>query len=71
MIRQLKDIKYLKKNGCVSCHGDQLEGGAGAPTLIDTGLSAEEIAKIAKDGKSGKMPAGMFKGTDEELNKAI
>ncbi|HEY4551364.1 MAG TPA: c-type cytochrome [Bacillus sp. (in: firmicutes)] len=62
--------QIFEKNGCVSCHGNQLEGGAAAPTLIGTGLSSEEIAKIAKNGtESGKMPAGMFKGTDEELTK--
>ena len=54
----------------MSCHGNQLEGGAAAPTLIGTGLSPEEIAKIAKNGsESGKMPPGMFKGSDEELTK--
>jgi menaquinol-cytochrome c reductase cytochrome b/c subunit len=62
--------KIFETNGCVSCHGNQLEGGAAAPTLIGTGLSPEEIAKIAKNGtESGKMPPGMFKGSDEELTK--
>ncbi len=62
--------QIFEKNGCVSCHGNQLEGGAAAPTLIGTGLSSEEIAKIAKNGtESGKMPPGMFKGSDEELTK--
>ncbi|CAH0345532.1 menaquinol-cytochrome c reductase cytochrome b/c subunit [Bacillus sp. CECT 9360] len=53
-------------NGCISCHGAELTGGASAPTLVDTGLKPEEIAEIAKEGR-GDMPAGMFKGTDEEL----
>ncbi|HVH95390.1 MAG TPA: cytochrome c, partial [Bacillus sp. (in: firmicutes)] len=45
-------------------------GGAAAPALIGTGLTPEEVADIAKNGtESGKMPAGMFKGTDEELTK--
>ena len=62
--------KIFETNGCVNCHGNQLEGGAAAPTLIDTGLSPEEIAKIAKNGsENGKMPPGMFKGSDEELTK--
>ena len=62
--------QIFETNGCVSCHGNQLEGGAAAPTLIGTGLSPEEIAKIAKNGtESGKMPPGMFKGSDEELTK--
>ena len=42
--------QIFETNGCISCHGDQLEGGAAAPTLIDTGLTPEEIAEIAKDG---------------------
>lgn len=56
------------ENTCLSCHGDNLQGGAGAPTLIGTGLSAEEIAKIAVEGKGG-MPAGIFKGDEEQLKK--
>jgi menaquinol-cytochrome c reductase cytochrome b/c subunit len=56
------------ENTCITCHGENLQGGAGAPTLIGTGLSADEIAKIAKEGKGG-MPAGIFKGDDEQLKK--
>ncbi|MBR8646264.1 cytochrome c [[Brevibacterium] frigoritolerans] len=56
----------MDSNGCISCHGAELTGGAGAPSLIDTGLKPEEISKIAVKGQGG-MPAGMFKGTDEEL----
>ncbi|WP_243386610.1 menaquinol-cytochrome c reductase cytochrome b/c subunit [Bacillus kexueae] len=52
--------------GCLSCHGETLQGGAAAPSLVDTGLTAEEIAKIAVEGQGG-MPGGIFKGTDEEL----
>lgn len=58
--------KLLNANGCVSCHGSELTGGAAAPTLIDTGLKPAEIAKIARNGRN-KMPKGMFKGTDAEL----
>ena len=62
--------QIFEKNGCVSCHGNQLEGGAAAPALIGTGLTSEQVADIAKNGtKSGKMPPGMFKGSDEELTK--
>ena len=57
-----------QKNGCINCHGENLQGGAG-PSLIGTGLAPEEIAKIAKNGKPPGMPAGLFKGTDEELKK--
>jgi menaquinol-cytochrome c reductase cytochrome b/c subunit len=60
--------KIFEANGCISCHGGDLQGGAGSPALVDTGLTPEEVADIAKNGK-GAMPAGMFKGTDEELQK--
>jgi len=56
----------FKDKGCIACHGDNLQGGAGAPSLIGTGLKADQIAKIAKNGR-GKMPAGIFKGSDAEL----
>jgi menaquinol-cytochrome c reductase cytochrome b/c subunit len=59
--------KIASANTCITCHGENLSGGAGAPALVGTGLSAAEVAKIAKEGKGGKMPAGIFKGTDEEL----
>ncbi|PLR82662.1 menaquinol-cytochrome c reductase cytochrome b/c subunit [Bacillus sp. V33-4] len=65
-----KDPGYgvYETQGCINCHGAELTGGAGAPPLIDTGLAPEEIADIAKNG-TGNMPAGMFKGTDEELQQ--
>jgi menaquinol-cytochrome c reductase cytochrome b/c subunit len=53
---------------CLTCHGENLQGSAAAPSLIGLDLTAEEIADIAKNGKN-KMPAGIFKGTDEELGK--
>ncbi|MBD3110405.1 c-type cytochrome [Bacillus sp. AGMB 02131] len=53
-------------SGCIGCHGGNLEGGPGAPTLAGTGLTAEEIAEIAVNG-TGSMPAGLYKGTDEDL----
>lgn len=58
--------KILEANNCLSCHGAALEGGGGAPSLIDTGLTPEEAEDIAVNGV-GSMPPGMFKGTDEEL----
>ncbi|KEK22741.1 menaquinol-cytochrome c reductase cytochrome b/c subunit [Bacillus gaemokensis] len=60
--------KLMQKNTCLTCHGDNLQGGAAAPALQNLTLKPEEIAKIAKDGK-GAMPKGIFKGTDEELKK--
>lgn len=58
--------KILEANTCTSCHGGDLAGSGPNPALIDTGLTPEEIADIAKNGK-GSMPPGIFKGTDEEL----
>lgn len=63
-----EEYKIASDNTCLSCHGDAFQGGAAAPTLVNTGLSAEEIAKIAKEGQ-GAMPAGIFKGDDEQLKK--
>jgi menaquinol-cytochrome c reductase cytochrome b/c subunit len=50
---------------CISCHGDDLLGGAG-PILLGNTLTTEEIIEIVKDGR-GSMPGEQFKGTDEEL----
>ena len=52
-------------SSCIGCHGDQFQGGLGLP-LTDTGLSPEEIEKIAHDG-IGTMPAGQWEGSDEDL----
>ena len=60
--------QIASKNTCITCHGDDLQGGAAAPSLANTGLSAEEVAKIAKEGFKS-MPPGVFKGSDEELKK--
>jgi menaquinol-cytochrome c reductase cytochrome b/c subunit len=60
--------KIYQKQGCINCHGEDLAGGAAAPSLVDNGLKPEQIQKIAKNGR-GKMPAGIFKGSDEELGK--
>ncbi|WP_085992043.1 menaquinol-cytochrome c reductase cytochrome b/c subunit [Oceanobacillus senegalensis] len=56
------------QNSCASCHGGELEGGAAAPTLVGIEYSAEEIADIAVNGMGG-MPAGIFQGSDEELEQ--
>ncbi|MBB5323387.1 menaquinol-cytochrome c reductase cytochrome b/c subunit [Anoxybacillus tepidamans] len=66
--KNAEGYKIAQANTCITCHGENLSGGPAAPSLVGTGLSAEEIAKIAKEGK-GNMPPGVFKGTDEELKK--
>lgn len=56
------------KDSCMSCHGEQLEGSAAGPELLGTEYDADEIAEIAVEGL-GDMPAGLFDGTDEELEQ--
>lgn len=56
------------KSNCMTCHGDSLQGGASAPTLIGIDRTKEEIMKIAQEG-IGKMPPGIFKGSDKELEQ--
>ncbi|SFF53702.1 cytochrome c550 [Halobacillus alkaliphilus] len=48
---------------CASCHGGNLEGGAG-PNLTEVGsrYSAEEIKDIIVNGKGSQMPAGLYTG---------
>lgn len=60
--------QIISKQSCITCHGENLVGSPAAPSLIGTGLSADEVAKIAKEGK-GNMPANQFKGSDDELKK--
>ncbi|MFZ3578157.1 c-type cytochrome [Virgibacillus sp. DJP39] len=54
------------EQNCMSCHGESLEGSAAAPSLIGIDHTKEEIMKIAQEGYK-TMPAGVFKGTKEEL----
>lgn len=56
------------ENSCMSCHGGELEGSPSAPALTGVEYTAEEIAQISKEG-IGAMPAGVFQGTDEELEQ--
>ncbi|MFX3623801.1 MAG: cytochrome c550 [Ectobacillus sp.] len=49
----------IVKQSCVSCHGEQLQGGVG-PSLQKVGskLSKDDIQNIIVNGK-GNMPAGL------------
>ncbi|MCJ8006666.1 c-type cytochrome [Lederbergia wuyishanensis] len=54
---------------CIGCHGENLEGKSGVgPALVGSGHTADEVKDIARNGFKN-MPAGIFKGTDEELDK--
>jgi mono/diheme cytochrome c family protein len=59
------DAAALFKANCASCHGQNLEGMVG-PNLTKVGskYSADDIAKIIKEGKGG-MPPGMLKKGEE------
>lgn len=57
---------YTAQASCIGCHGDTMAGGAGGPSLLDTEKTAEEIMDVIVNG-IGAMPAGLFDGSDEEL----
>ncbi|RIW37569.1 cytochrome c [Bacillus salacetis] len=48
------------QQACISCHGENYEGGVG-PALTGVGdrYSKEEIVEILQNGKGGGMPAGL------------
>src|SRR5213076_213600 len=50
--------KSLYTANCASCHGDNRQGTAMAPSLVDVGgrRSKEQIAQVIRDG-TGRMPA--------------
>ena len=60
----------IYESNCMSCHGEDLSGGAAAPSLIGTEHSADEIATIAKEG-IGSMPPEQFTGSDDELKQLV
>ncbi|REB11175.1 cytochrome c [Sporosarcina sp. BI001-red] len=59
------DADKVFQANCASCHGGNLEGGAG-PALANIGgeLSESEIHDTIENGKSGGMPGGLIKGDD-------
>lgn len=61
--------EIYKRQACVQCHGEKLQGVNG-PTLIGVGKrhNKEEIIKIMNQGL-GPMPPGMFQGTEAEKEK--
>lgn len=59
--------ELYQKQGCISCHGQNYEGGAG-PALSDIGkkVSLDEIKDTLKNGR-GAMPAGLV--PDEKIDE--
>ncbi|OEH92213.1 cytochrome c551 [Bacillus solimangrovi] len=56
----------LYQESCVSCHGQNLEGGVGPElTAVGASLSSEEILNIITNGQ-GSMPAGLLQGAEAE-----
>lgn len=58
------EAESIYKDSCASCHGGDLEGGAG-PELSSIGdsLSQDEIESVVEEGPGG-MPAGLVSGDD-------
>nr|WP_239584126.1 menaquinol-cytochrome c reductase cytochrome b/c subunit [Aquibacillus albus] len=56
------------EQSCISCHGENLQGGAAAPSLIGIEYDVDEIKDIAVNGIN-TMPADQFEGSEEELQQ--
>lgn len=58
----------LLSASCLGCHGGNLQGTPMGPSLLSNPeRTAEEFADIAVNGYGEGMPAGIFQGTEEEL----
>ncbi|MDQ0338420.1 cytochrome c551 [Caldalkalibacillus uzonensis] len=53
------------QKSCISCHGGNLEGGAG-PALANLTLSKDEIVEVIKNGQ-GSMPPNLAPGQEEAI----
>jgi menaquinol-cytochrome c reductase cytochrome b/c subunit len=60
--------KIFSKQTCITCHGDNLQGGAAAPALTNVPFNAAKIEDIAQHGYQ-KMPPNQFKGSKADLKK--
>lgn len=66
------DAKAFVKNTCESCHGADLTGAYGPNLHVKAKeLTVEQITEVLKNGKNGKMPAGLAKGHEEDVAKYI
>lgn len=64
-----KELTYLVRQDCGSCHGMTLKGGLGGPLLPDAlaDLASESVASIILEGVSGKpMPPWRGQLSEEE-----
>lgn len=57
------DPAAFSEASCVSCHGGNLEGG-GAPALVGTDKSEDELKDIIANGTDGGMPGGLVPAGD-------
>ncbi|SDI28418.1 menaquinol-cytochrome c reductase cytochrome b/c subunit [Natribacillus halophilus] len=64
----IEGYEIYQAQGCISCHGDNMEGNPGVrgPDLYELPYDAEGVAEISVDG-IGEMPPDMFDGSEEEL----
>lgn len=52
------DAAEFAQGKCISCHGENLQGN-GAPGLVGTDLSKEELMDIIKNGTPAGMPGNL------------
>ncbi|WP_408863341.1 c-type cytochrome [Aneurinibacillus thermoaerophilus] len=59
-------------NQCMACHGQDLNGGAGAPTLhgVVDKLKPEGVAEVLKNGRGGMPPIGAS-WSDQQMSSMI
>ncbi|MBO2946056.1 cytochrome c [Paenibacillus sp. F411] len=62
------DAEAVLKSSCITCHGDQLQGGAG-PALNQVGakLDAEALFTVISKGRPPGMPAFKDSLSEEEI----
>lgn len=59
------DGEAVAQGKCIACHGENLAGG-GAPSLIGTEMSKDELIDIIANGEGG-MPGGLIPNDEEAM----